>query len=233
MGSWTNRWVLEGDFLSYFDGNLERFFFVRRRDFAHIEWEFGWPKVNAEDRPIAPGQVGGPYIFEQIKPTLWSERDVTVNGINMPRCRGQIFQWIAGIKPNVKWYIQLPTDKKRHGTPKLPWPSKRIRTVAHFTMQMSPFDRPTFFTEHFFVPKLCDLAGIEVYNGLDITITPHFNFYINKLDVELVGQVVYDEGVTLEPSYTRYTEVLNNLYKKVAKYRPLTLFPVTSPASDR
>ncbi|OYD16949.1 hypothetical protein CH330_01385 [candidate division WOR-3 bacterium JGI_Cruoil_03_51_56] len=230
MGSWTNRWILEGDFISFWDENLERFFFVRRRDFAHIAWEFGWPEVDVADRNIAPGQVGGPYVSQAIKPTLWTEK--TVGG--KPRARGQIFQWIAGIKPNVKWYIQLPTDRKRHGTPKLPWPSKRIRTVAHFTMQMSPFDRPTFFTEHFLVPKLCDLAGIEVYNGLDITVTPHFNFYINKLDVELVGQVDYTEdGVVLEPSYDRYTEVLNNLYKKVARYRPLTLFPVTSPASER
>ena len=221
MGSWTpSGWILPGQFISYMDGNLERFWFVRRRDFAHLEWEFGWPDINEEDRPIAPGQLGGPYVFSQIKPTYWSEKQK----------RGQIFQWIAGIKPNVKWYIQLPTDKKRHGVPKLPWPSRRLRKVAHFTMQMSPYDRPTFFTEHFLVPKLCDLAGFEVYNGLDITVTPHFNFYINKLDIESVGDVtITGERI---PASDRYTEVLDNLYKKVARYRPLTLFPVTAPASE-
>lgn len=221
MGSWTpSGWILEGQFISFMDGPLERFWFVRRRDFAHLEWEFGWPEVVEADRSIAPGQLGGPYVPEIIKPTYWSEA----------RHRGQMFQWIAGIKPNVKWYIQLPTNAKRHGTPKLPWPSRRHRKVAHFTMQMSPFDRPTFFTEHFFVPKLCDLAGFEVYNGLDITITPHFNFYINKLDIEHIGDITA-QGERI-PASARYTEVLENLYKKVARYRPLTLFPVTAPAAD-
>ena len=221
MGSWTGRWLLEGDFLSFWEETYERFFFVRRRDFAHLEWEFGYPDIAEADRPIAPGETGGPYTFEGIKPTMWSEKTNIF----------QIYQWIAGIKPDVKWYIQLPSEQKRHGTPKLPWPKKGYPEIAHFTMQMSPFDRPTFFTEHFLVPKLCDTAGIEVYNPLPITVTPYFNFYINKLELEFIGDVT-QAGERI-PASTRYTDVLENLYRKVAKYRPITLFPVSAPAAQR
>lgn len=223
MGSWTSRWILEGDFISYIDQTIgmTRYYFVRRRDFAHLEWEFGWPEVAEEDRPIAPGQIGGPYTFQQIKPTKWSE---ATN-------QGQIFQLIFGIKPNVFVYIQLPSDTKRHGTPKLPWHKRTLRKVAHFTMQMSPYDRPTFFTEHFLVPKLCDLAGFEAYNPLDKTVLPYLNFYINKLEVEWVGDVAPDG--TRTPSSGRYADVLENLYRRVAKFRPITLESVRAAAAQR
>lgn len=228
MGSWTPRWIWDGDRISFVDPTAEppmrRYYHVRRRDFAHVEWEFGWPTVAEEDRPIAPGEVAGPYGFQHIKPTTWSEA----------RKQGQIFQWIAGVKPDVKWYIQLPSDTKRHGTPKLPWPKKNYPEVAHFTMQMSPFDRPTFFTEHILVPKLCDLFGIEVYNPLPITVTPYFNFYINKLDVEHIGDITYtEEGILKQAARRYYQELLDNLHKGLAKCRPLTLFSVAGAAAQR
>lgn len=225
MGSWTRTgWLVEGDFIRILDEDLQRYFVVDRRDFAHVEWEFGWPDIEEADRPIAPGDIAGPYSFNSIKPTKWSEKTR----------RFQMFQFIWGQKPDVKVYIQLPSETKRHGTPKLPWFKKGIMmTVAHFTMQMSPFDRPTFFTEHFLVPKLCDEFGFEVYNPLPITVTPYFNFYINKLEMRPIGDVTpAGERIPASPE-TRNRDVLENLYKRVAKYRPITLFPVTAPASTR
>ncbi|MBA7489853.1 hypothetical protein ES702_00387 [subsurface metagenome] len=228
MGSWTPRFLYEGDRFSFIDPTAEppmrRYYRVRRRDFGHIEWEFGWPDIEAADRPIAPGQVAGPYGFEAIKPTTWSE----------PKKQGQMFQWIAGIKPDVKWYIQIPSDVKRHGTPKMPWPKKNYPEVAHFTMQMSPFDRPTFWTEHFLLPKLCDVFGIEVYNPLPITVLPFFNFYLNKLDIELIGDVTYtDEGIVKIAAHSYYEELLDCLHKGLKFARPITLFGVQGAAAAR
>ncbi|MBA7501120.1 hypothetical protein GH146_02830 [archaeon] len=228
MGSWTPRFLFEGDRISFIDPTSEspmkRYYHVRGRDFSHIEWEFGWPEVQPEDRPVAPGQVAGPYSFPQIRPTTWSE---TLK-------QGHMFQWIVGIKPDVKWYIQLPSETKRHGTPKLPWPKKNYPEVAHFTMQMSPFDRPTFVTEHFLIPKLCDTFGIDVYNPLPITVTPHFNFYINKLNIELIGDVTYTEdGILLTAAHRYYEELLENLHKGLKFARPITLFGVAGAPAER
>lgn len=217
---WSD-WIKEGHFLSYVDtveeGTPEKFVFVNARDFAHYEWEFGFPEVAVAERTVASLTVGGPYTVSELKPTR--ER--------------QIFQIIYGVKPDVYFYQQLPEDMKRHGLPKRAWHSRALREIAHFTMQMSPFHRPSFITEFFLIKNVIDYVDFSVFNPLSITVTPHMNFYFAKLGVENVGKVTKtDAGVVQQPASDRWTETLDKLYRRLIIYKPITLMPVWAEAAE-
>ena len=212
-----SKWLVEGNYFSYYDQVVKKYFFVKRRDFAHYEWEWGFPEVPAEARVVSSMTPSGPYICPHVKPTKPS----------------QVYQFIWGQKPDVWIYVELPTQTKRHGLPLRRWPNKMLREVAHFTQQMSPYDRPSFITEHFLVPKLCDLAEYTCFNPLDIDVIPYMNFYVNKINAEHIGdEYVKDETLVLEPAKSYYTEILDRLHRKLVYHRPITLMGVVAPAAE-
>lgn len=208
---WSDGWIKEGYFVSYLRDGVHYFEFVTQRDFAH--WEYDWPET------ITSEATSGPHV----PPTL----EIT-KGYDSRTNSNHIWQTIFGIKSQPYIYIELPTDLHRHGIPKAPKPSTTMRRVSHFEEWMSPFQEPSFITEHFMMrPETLHIA-FSAYNPNDIDLADvKLNIFINKMVTERIGTV--SNGIQT-PQSTRWKETLDKLYRRVIPQRPLTLLPVRMPA---
>lgn len=210
--SWS-KWLEPGFFINYrdFDGNRV-YQKVERRDFAHMEWEFGYPDKARADRVVPPLTLKGPYVPGGTDTVVQSTSSSVLHQI------------VHGQKPECYLYRQWPAESKRHGFPKKVWHSSELREVAHFTMEMSPFSKPSFITEFFMLKDVLNQIDFSIYNPSDeIPILPRLNFLAAKLLLELVGTVSLTEtGVDQRPSSDRYRETLDKLWRGLLYSRSIT-----------
>jgi len=185
--------------------------YIVQRDFAH--WEYDWPEN------IDSLATSGPYVPNALEITRGYD---AVNHTN------RIWQMIFGIKGQSLIYIELPTDIHRHGIPKDPKPSTANRFTSHFEEYMTPFYEPTFITEHFMMRPETQQIAFDAYNPDAITdYDLRLNIFIAKLGTERIGT---SQGGIVTPTQTRWTEVLDKLYKRIIPCRPITILPVRAPA---
>lgn len=214
--SWAN-WLREGQFISFlFEKSQRKYYMVKRRDLAHYEYEW--------DEEITTLTLSGP---------------TTIGNLEVTNPWTTMHQLIFGIRPQCYVYVQLPTDVERHGLPKIPKSTPAMRTVAHFGMHDSPFDNPSWNTEHFMQRPINPLIAFSIYNKTPINITPTFNFFVNKIELEHIGDENADKSLQVailpgsEPPkpITKFQDVLEKLTKRVIPHRPITLLPVRAPAT--
>jgi len=217
LQDWSS-WIKSGHFISYFSESVQFFEYVRNRDMAH--WEYDWPET------IEAGSESGPVVPANLEITQGYQAATNTN---------RIWQMIFGIKSQAFIYIELPTDLHRHGIPKEPKPSSTNRRVSHFTEWMSPFNEPSFITEHFLMKPALEQIGLDAYNPTDISLTDlRINFFINKMVTERVGMATpTDDGMVIAPTSNRWAETMDKLWRRVIPCRPLTLMPVRAPAVGR
>jgi hypothetical protein len=93
---------------------------------------------------------------------------------------------------------------------------------------MSPFREPSFITEHFMIrPETLQIA-FDAYNPHSITLRSIvLNIWLNKMVTERIGTV---ENSTVKPTFTRFGEILDKLYKQTVPCTPLSILPVRAPA---
>jgi len=208
---WSNGWLKEGYYISYYREGVLYFEHIIARDFGH--WEYDWPET------IASLATSGPFVPADLEITRGYDKSSNTN---------QIWQMIFGIKGQPYIYIELPTDVHRHGIPKVPKPSTTMRRVSHFEEWMSPFREPSFITEHFMMrPDTLQIA-FDAYNPHAIDFTDLvLNIFLNKMVTERIGTV---ENSTVKPSLARFGEVLDKLYKQTIPCTPLSILPVRAPA---
>lgn len=212
--TWAN-WLREGYYISFlYEKSSRKYYRVKRRDIAHYEFE--WESTIATDTESGPATLVDLEVT-----TPWT----------------QLHQLIWGIRPQCYVYVQLPTDIERHGLPKRAKHTPAFRTVAHFGMHDSPFDNPSWHTEHFMHRPIDPFIAFSIYNKTDITITPIFNFWINKMEIEHIGDELAD-GTLILPKLpdgrtdnTKWTEALEKLSKGLIPQRMITLLPVRAPAT--
>ena len=209
--SWA-RWFKEGEFLSYQDEAVRRYKMVLEREFARYVWT--WPES------VAPRVISGPHTVEDLETTKMAHPGKAVEG-------GQIWQLIFGWDKQLYYYVHLPTDVDRHGVAKKPKPTVAFPTVAHYEPDMSPFQSPSFITEHFLARPITPLIALSCYNQQAITLRPKVNFLINRLGLEDIGE---EEKGKLTPAEDRFAELLDKLYRHVTPCRPISLLPVRAPA---
>ena len=208
------QWLREGHFISFlYERSQRKYYMVKRRDIAHYEYEW--------EETITTEAQSGPVAIPNLEVTTpWT----------------LLHQLIWGIKPQCYVYVQLPTDIERHGVPKLPKHTPNQYTVAHFGMHDSPFDNPSWHTEHFMLRPINPLIAFTIYNKTKITITPTFNFWVNKMELEHIGDENADgtQVVSQHPSgspNTKFSETLDKLCKRMIPHRPITLLTVRAPAT--
>ena len=222
MEPWKDNWstwLLESYYVNYTKSNGVRYYEqVIAKDITHYEYGWGWTAGNPVSVPINPLSESGPFIPDDIYITEGYDKNTNTN---------QIWQVIFGIKGQVYIYIELPTDIHRHGLPKRVKPFAGLREVGHFEEWMSPFQEPSFITEHYMMFPEYDRMGIDAYNPQDRAITPRLNFIISKMITERIGT---EQAGVLKPSRERYREILDKLYKKVVNSKAITLYPVRAPA---
>ena len=206
---WSQGWIKTGFFISYYMEGVKYYEYVVARDFAH--YVYTWHES------VAPGEESGPTVISNLLITRGYDSKTNLN---------RIWQVIFGIRGEVYVYVELPTDIHRHGLPKIPKPTTEVREVSHFEEWMSPFNDPTFITEHFLMRPGYDRMCISIYNPQSITITPKLRFFVNKMITERIG--VERAGV-LEPAKPRYSEILEKLAKRVVPVRPISLEPIRAP----
>lgn len=209
---WSDGWIKEGHFISYVLNGVRYYEQVVARDFAHYEYEW--------EETVAAGRDSGPTVPDYLIPTLGYSEDTNQN---------QIWQLIFGIKGQVYVYIQLPADLSRHGLPKLPKPTATIKRVGHFEEWMSPYNEPSFITEHFMLKPGFDRINFSIYNPQEIAIKPWLRFFINKMVTERIGM---EQAGVLTPTKVDFKEILEKLSKRLVPHRPLTLMPVRAPAAE-
>ena len=190
-----------------------KFEHVIAREFAHWIWE--WPEW------IAPGEDSGPFVPDDLEITL---------GYNEKTNRNRIWQVIFGIEGQVYIYVEHPTDIHRHGLPKIPKPITVERAVSQFEEWMSPFNAPSFVTEHFLLRPGYERIAFSAYNPNDISMKPRLRFLVAKLVTERIGT---ERAGVLEPVFDRFKETLEKLHRRVIPHRPLTLEPIRAPAAVR
>ena len=217
---WSEGWLKEGYFISYRKAMTIYYEHVARRDLAHYEWD--WSDVEGVAQAIAALSASGPVVPTFLEVTQEYDADTYEN---------RVWQVIFGIKSQAYIYIELPSDTHRHGLPKIPKPRENMRRISHYEEWMSPFDEPTFLTEHFMMRPGLDRIGFEAYNpnaqpiqAGDLTL----NFFVNRMATERVG-TVSSTGVLL-PTSDRWRETLDKLWKRLIPVRPITLYPVQAPA---
>lgn len=211
LENWSDGWIREGYFISFQVEGVWYYEYVMQRDFAHWEWD--WFET------IASGVESGPYIPADLEITKGYDEVTFTN---------QIWQMIWGMKGQVLLYVELPTDTHRHGIPKQPKPNSTNRRTSHFEEWMSPYDEPSFVTEHFLMRPDVDRINLSAYN-------PHaepetdlrINFFINKLKTERLGTGTCGEVTATRPCWQ---ETLEKLYKRQIPCRPISLYPITAPA---
>lgn len=186
---------------------------VKRRDIAHIEYEW--------EESIATVTESGP---------------VTISDLEVTTPWTQMHQIIFGVMPQCYVYVQLPTDIERHGLPKRPKHTSAYWTVSHFGMHDSPFDNPSWNTEHFMQRPIDPYIALTIYNKLEISITPQLNFFINKMELEHIGDEQADGTLEVAKDASgrpimKWQETLEKLSKRMIPHRPITLLPVRAPAT--
>ena len=213
---WSTGWIKEGHFVSWVnpESNERVYEHVIARDLAH--YVYTWPEA------IPAGEESGPYTPDDLEMTKGYDPRSNTN---------RIWQMIFGIRGQVYIYVELPTDIHRHGLPKVAKPSRTLREVSHFEEIMSPFDEPSFITEHIMIKPWTDRISFSAYNPTGISITPKLNIFVNRMVTERIG-VERPDG-TLEPTKPKFKEVLEKLAKRVIPHRPLTIMPVRAPAASR
>jgi len=209
---WSDGWIREGYFISYYRDGVRYYEHVIARDIAHYEYE--WHET------ISAGQASGPKVPNNLVVTKGYDAKTNLN---------RIWQLIFGIKGQVYIYVELPTDIHRHGLPKIPKPSAELRKISHFEEWMSPYQEPSFITEHFMLKPGFDRMAFSAYNPQDIDIKPWLNIFVNRMITERIG---YEQNGVLTPMANRWKEVLEKLYKRVIPHRPITLMPVRAPAAE-
>jgi len=209
---WSDGWLKEGYFISYVSNGIRYYEHVIQRDLAHYEYE--WHET------ISAGSPSGPKVPDYLVVT--KEYDEKTN-------ENRIWQLIFGIKGQVYIYVELPTDIHRHGLPKVPKPSADLRQISHFEEWMSPYQEPTFLTEHFMMKPGFDRIAFSAYNPQDIDIKPWLNIFVNRMITERIGT---EQNGVLRPTANRWKEILEKLYKRVVPHRPITLMPVRAPAAE-
>jgi hypothetical protein len=209
---WSDGWLREGYFISYTLDNARYYEHVIARDIAHYEYE--WHET------IPAGKMSGPRVPDYLVPTVGYDKDTNQN---------QIWQMIFGIKGQVYIYIELPTDIHRHGLPKVPKPTTELPYVSHFEEWMSPYQEPSFITEHFMMKPGFDRIAFSAYNPGEIDIKPWLNIFINKMITERIGT---EQNDILTPTSIKWKETLDKLSKRVIPHRPITLMPVRAPAAE-
>lgn len=208
LDSWAD-WLKEGHFYSFDDQQrVRRFFNVLYRDWAHIEYTW--------EEDVLAGEASGPVTITDLETTKES----------------QIWQIIFGLNVDAYIYTHLPTDMDRHGTAKQPKQTSSLRTVGHYRMQDSWWDRPSFVTEHFLIKPHTPFIAFTAYNpqSIDFTASYHpvkLNIYIAKCEMEIIGEVSNGEQAAATP---RFAETLDKLHRRVIPHRPLTLWPLRAPA---
>jgi len=208
---WSEGWLKEGYFISYYRDGVRYYEYIIQKDFAH--WVYDWPET------IDTESTSGPFTPAQLEITRGYDVRTNLN---------HIWQLIFGIKGQAYIYIELPTDLHRHGIPKVPKPSTTDRAVSHFTEWMSPFREPTFITEHFMMRPDTLQISFDAWNPNTIDLTDvQLNLFISKMVTERIGTV---ENGKLLPKAPRWTETLDKLYRRVIPMRPITLLPVRAPA---
>lgn len=211
LKNWSDGWIKEGHYLSFAQENVTYYEYVIQRDFAH--WEYPWFET------IHSGVESGPQVAELLEITKGYDDLSNTN---------QIWQLIFGMKGQVLLYIELPTDTHRHGIPKQPKPNSVNRRTSHFEEWMSPYDEPSFITEHFLMRPDVDRINLSAYNpNLQDEGNFVMNFFINKMRTERLGTI--SNGVPVATK-DRYTDILDKLYRKQVPCRPISLYPVTAPA---
>jgi len=212
MADWKewNEWIREGYFVSYVLNGVRYYEHVIGRDFAH--YVYTWPET------ILPLQESGPFVPDELENTAGYDEKSNTN---------QIWQMIFGIKGQVYIYVEHPTDVHRHGLPKIPKPSTAERKISHFEEWMSPFQQPSFITEHILMRPGYERIAFSAYNPNTTWQLPYLRIMIAKLITERIGT---EQAGTLTPTKDRYREVLDKLYRRVIPHRPLTLQPVRAPA---
>jgi len=206
---WSTGWIKEGYFISYIKDGVKYYEYVVARDFAH--YVYTWHES------VAPGDESGPTVISNL---------LITRGYNPKTNLNRIWQVIFGIKGEVYVYVELPTDIHRHGLPKIPKPTATVREVSHFEEWMSPFNDPSFITEHFLMRPEYDRMCISIYNPQEISITPRLRFFINKMVTERIG---VERAGSLEATRPHYSEILEKLSKRVVPVRPISLEPVRAP----
>ena len=185
------------------------------KDLAHYEYD--WPET------IPAGEQKGPHLPKYLEVTRAFDEQTGLN---------RLWQIIFGIKGQAYIYIELPADLKRHGLPKVTWPTADLREIAHFTEAMSSFDEPTFLTEHFMMRPPTARIDFTAYNPNSIDLTDvELNFFIAKMITERIGTESYGPaGLELKPTKAKFEKLLNDLYQRIKPCRPITLEPVRAPA---
>jgi len=211
-------WIKEGHFVSLLHQEQRFYYHVIQRDFAHIEYTW--------EESINTLSFSGPYRIADLEMTKnWKH----------------LHQLIFGIRPQVLIYVHIPTDMDRHGTPKKPRQTPTQRTIGHYNMWMSPWDQPSWYTEHFmWGPDIVDM-NLSCYNPTEITVTPEINFFLNKLLLEEIGREspdgtwtwgdqTEDAGVRAK-MMAKWGETQQKLAKRLAPCRHLTLMSIRAPAA--
>lgn len=220
----ASSWLKEGYFVSYLRDGIRYYEFILSRDLGH--YVYLWPETvsaNAESGPNVPNDL-----------------EIT-RGYDVRTNTNRIWQVIFGIKGQPLIYVELPTDIHRHGIPKQPKPSTALRMTSHFTELMSPYEEPTFLTEHIMMRPITQYIAFSAYNPNDIDITDlKLNIFIAKLITERVGQEQYGELATpvlagdergTAKLKAKWQETLKKLWQRQIPHRPLTLMPVRAPAA--
>ena len=213
-----SKWIEEGFYINFLNlENVREYHKVNRRSFAHLEWEFGYPDKDNEDRVVPPNGLKGPYIPGGTDVIMQSAR------------KNVLHQIIHGHKPQCLVYREWPGEHKRHGFPKKPWHNSELREVAHFTMEMSPFNKPSFITQFFMLKDVMNTIDFSIYNPSDqIPILPRFNFMAAKLELEKIGEVkiTEDTGAVQTSEGKRYRETLDRLWRGLMYSKPISFaFP--------
>jgi len=209
---WSQGWLMGGHYISYVRDGVRYYEHVIARDLAHYSYE--WHET------ISSGQPSGPKIPSYL---------IVTKGYNEKTNTNRIWQLIFGIKGQVYIYVELPSDIHRHGLPKVPKPSPDLREISHFEEWMSPYQEPTFLTEHFMMKPGFDRIAFSAYNPQDIDIKPWLNIFVNRMVTERIGT---EQNGVLKPTANRWKEILEKLYKRVVPHRPITLMPVRAPAAE-
>jgi len=206
---WSS-WLKEGQYVSYMQDSARIYEHIVARDLAH--YVYTWPEL------IQPGAVSGPFVPAELEITRGYDARTNTN---------QMWQLIFGIKGQAYIYIELPTDIKRHGLPKITAPSAAYRAIAHFEEFMSSFREPTFITEHFMMRPEASQIGLDAYNPLTVALRPNLRLIIAKLMTERIG---VEENGELTATSQRWAETLEQLYRRVKPCRPLSIMGVRAPA---
>lgn len=234
MGEWTewSDWVREGYYISYRRGDVRYYEHIISRDLAHyvLEWE----------ETIEAGEESGPYTYDDYL--------LVTKGYDEQNNTNRVWQLIFGIKGQCYIYIELPTDRHRHGLPKAPKPSSTLRKVSHFEEWMSDFHEPSFVTEHFMLRPGYERINWSAYNPNSIDKKPYLNIFIARCITERIGYdrngKLYIRGYRIDeplpntaPAMTkelfpRWKDTLDLLWKRRIPHRPLTLQPVWAPEAE-